>query len=312
MFKDAFISWVESVAATTPGSRAELQLKVAAMYHPSIYFPVDTGVVEGVREKISKDAGIDVAEVRNLFRSVDEIEGIYDAREILSICCTPEDAYAWDTKGNIKAGLRGAVHRSLAADSSISIRQLYKKMKEPGVEGYGWTREAAYYAVAATGAANAWRQINQVFQCDLICFNEAAAYAAKSRISSEISKADSSLLDTIEIAVPSVANLGWDHVFELRENRAVDAFRIWAGNHGDPKESRDIIEGLWSAFSDTIPNVKGAVLKGIASNIPLPIPVNPASVAFAAQDVRRALRYRQEHAVTIFFHELWRSTTEQK
>lgn len=309
MPKKAFVPWVESVASTTPGTRAELQLKLAALYHPTIFFPVETSFVECVCEGIAKDAGNRVGDVRKMFKSVHEIKGLRNSEEFLLMSLTPEDGFTWDKRGGIKPGLRGAVYRSLARADGISVRQVQRNIRKRGVIGYAWTRAAAYKAASATGGANAWRQINHVLPCDLICFNEAANFAAINRISSDVSKVDGTVMDAIEVAIPSVTGLGWDHVFELRKNRHVDAFRGWIAEKTDPQKSAEIIDGLWSAFGEIIPNPSSTVLKGITSNIPLPIPINPASVAYAAQDARQAIRFQKQHSATIFFHDLWRLTS---
>ena len=310
MSKDAFISWTDSVLATTQGTRAELQLKVAAMYHRSVYFPVETTIVETVCEQISRDAGVNIDVTRNLFKSVYEIDGLASPEKILLICCSPASNTTWDKKGNIKTGLRGPVYRSLAQNRGISVSKLRKNMKEPGATGYAWRRATAYQAVASTGASNAWQQINQQLPCDLICFDEATAYAAMPKFRREILMADRTPLESIEVSIPSVSNLSWGNVFELREHHAVEAFRNWYNELGSTESRGGITEGLWEAFSEVIPNVKGTIVKGIASNVPLPIPINPLSVGLAIKDVSDAHQFQKKHSVTIFFHELRRLTVE--
>lgn len=303
MATSAFISWVDSFLAFTPESRRELQLKLASIYHSSIYFPAETTVIENVCREISTEAGISISEVRELFKSVHEIETLSEPSDILRICCAPDEGNTWSKSGSIKKGLRGPVYRSLAFDSKISLKRLMEKLKTPGNDRYAWSREAAWHAVAATGSARAWSVLNSALQCDLVCFDEASAYAASNLERSRVSRIAPSAATNIELAIPTAEKLSWENVFELRKNKNIGSFRRWRESKVD-WSSAEIIDGVWDAFSAIKPNVRGTVLKGIASNIPLPIPVNPASMFFAAKDAQQAIKFQREHGAMIFFHDL--------
>lgn len=311
MSTDAFISWVDSWEAFRPGSRAELRLKVAAMYHSRIFLPVEVGVVEHIAEGISSDAAVQSSSVRDLLKSVYEIDALARPEDILKSCTSPDDPYVWDKNGNIIRGLRGPVFRSLAELSGISVKHLHHQMNLPGMGGYSWKRQAAYLAVASTGGANAWNQLCQVFACDLLCFNEATLQAARRKLPGARHGASGLLLESLEMLIPSVENLDWEHVFHLRVHRHVASFRDWLINNGNKKDSAEMIEGLWAAFSEVVPNVKSSVLKGITSNVPLPIPINPASALFAIQDARNAMRHHKQHGPIIFLHDLRKLTSRK-
>lgn len=303
MATNAFISWVDSIMAFTPESRRELQLKLASIYHSTIYMPVDKAVIEHVSSDIAKDAGVSINEVQSLFKSVHEIDVLADPDSILRICCAPDPDYTWSKSGKIKEGLRGPVYRSLAYDGAISLRRLKEKLRTPGSEGFDWSREAAWHAVAATGGAKAWSVLNSALMCDYVCFDEASSYAATNLVSPRISRIAPSASRKIELAIPSAEKMSWENVFELRRNKNLDSFRQWIENRDD-WDGREIVEGVWDAFSSIKPNVKGTIFKGIASNIPLPIPVNPASMYFAAKDAQQALKFKRDHSAMVFFHDL--------
>lgn len=294
--------------AFTPGSRAELQLKLASIYHTSIYMPVTIEMLDRVCTSLSREAGVSFKKVRSLFRSVHEIEELEEPESIIKICLTPVEEITWNQTGEIKEGLRGAVYRSISNKEGISLRQLNKNLKKPGVGRYGWAKEAAWLAVAATGGANAWQKINLSLNCDIVCFDEASAYAASKYSASNVSKAEPSLVGKIELAIPSAENLSWENVFALRDNPNVHSFRTWVEIDGTEQKTSEILDGLWSAFEYLAPNVRGTIFKGILSNIPLPIPINPASALFAVQDTQRAIKFRREHGAMIFFHDLRKST----
>lgn len=311
MSDSAFISWVESINAFTPNSLAERKLKLAVLCHPIVYFPVEESMMDFVGKELAIEAATSFEVVRSVLRSVYEIDGIDPEQNILSVCCSADPPYTWDKRKDIARGLKGAVYRSVARSHDISVTTLRKNIRRTYPDNYGWLRETAYAAVAATGTANAWRQINQVNPCSLICFDEATAFAAKRRIFGRISRATEAQLEELTIAIPSLEKIEWEHVYELRKNPYISNFRDWINGNANPRRADEVQQGLWSAFSDIVPKKKSTILKGIASNIPMPIPINPASLAIAANDVRNVANFQKQHGVSIFLHDLWNLTSKR-
>jgi hypothetical protein len=307
MMSVGYLPWDMGIGGLALGPTFELQLKLSAIYHSKIIVTSEPSVLDRYTEIIANEAGLKPAVVRPVFTSIYQIDGLEGVGEIAHANIHPVDGHTWDSKGKIRAGLRGAVYAALANESQISVRQVQRKVKS----SRGWIKEAAAIAVSATGSAEGWRRVNQVYPCNILCFNEADAYAAKSRITTNASPVTSQALKKIEAAIPSSEDLGWDHVFELRKSKHILSFRDWLGSPENVEDRGEIIDGLWSAFGDVIENPRTTHLKGLISNLPLPLPINPASIALAARDSRKAVQFHASHGTSVFFYDLWRLTSSK-
>ena len=123
-----------------------------------------------------------------------------------------------------------------------------------------------------------------------------------------------SITESIDILIPEVSELSWDKVVELRNHRFVESFRkkiselIEHVESGDQDVTHDILDELVNksikeVFSLFEPNIVKQIIKGIASNCPLPIPVNPVSVASAAADVYKDYILKKKYGWLFFYVE---------
>lgn len=116
--------------------------------------------------------------------------------------------------------------------------------------------------------------------------------------------------------LPSPEALSWERVFELRASPFLEAFRLKIAEldrlireAGGGREVQDILDELerhdLRELAATVkPNPRGAWAKAVAANIPLPIPVNPVSIAMSAVDVKGAYDRHQRFGWLYFLLEL--------
>ena len=68
-----------------------------------------------------------------------------------------------------------------------------------------------------------------------------------------------------------------------------------------PKEHADrLINRLWNAVNALKLDVGSETLKALVSNLPLPIPVNPASIALAAKSIKDATSFQHDYGWLLF------------
>lgn len=111
--------------------------------------------------------------------------------------------------------------------------------------------------------------------------------------------------------LPDITNWSWDKTMEIRNNPDIISFREKITSIWHALDSRDVVRAtnilmelfysdLEKFFTKYRPDPSSTLLKGVLSNIPLPIPVNPFSVYFGAQDAARAYQASREYGWLYF------------
>lgn len=177
-----------------------------------------------------------------------------------------------------------------------------RRAKELQLRGdYGYLSDANGLA-STVGAVRAWHILQTSAPCAFLAFNKLEYTMGIETLTANVRSADLQFTVT-ETYVPSVRGLPWEAVFRLRKDRRVVAFRAWLEQRAaQDVNTEHVINDLWRAFGELTPSTRGEVLKALASNIPMPIPVNPASVAISTRSVVRAGRFNRRNKWLIFLH----------
>jgi hypothetical protein len=162
-------------------------------------------------------------------------------------------------------------------------------------------RDRAFqHEVSLTGAGvlqsvSTWCQLNQNDPCTLLapdCERTVVEKVFGSSGSSDIDK-----FSAIASAhIPNMESLSWEHVLELRHHPYLERFReklssleISVRNCNNETACKVIadleLSELRRLAKSVEPSVKSAAIKAFASNVPLPAPVNPVSVALGIKDI---------------------------
>jgi hypothetical protein len=181
---------------------------------------------------------------------------------------------------------------------------------------HGYAREAGALAASSTGAARVWTWVRQFRPCAFLAFYSVEAVAAQSLVSPAPIHHTETMHTSVEEFVPSVRSLPWRAVLDLRKDRRVAAFRRWlfqqSGSDSKPKANNSkAIDTLWKAFGELKVSTPKEVIKGIASNLPLPIPLNPASVAISGKAIYDAHHFNKKYDWLIFLHTLQKASSIQ-
>ena len=247
--------------------------------------------------------GISEKSLATVWYPVDKFAGGSDPALLLHQLLSPEGANCWDSKGNIHRGLRGAVDEDVAESLGMSSYKLKKFKKE---NRYGYFEEARAIAVSSSGSARVWASLRQQVPCALVGFLRAEIVAAERAFATGPRTRATLFRDAVQAFVPSVRSLPWEAVFALRKDRRVSAFRSWLSARRDSVEATDdgkrALDDLWSAIGELAVDVKTEVIKGFASNVPLPIPINPIGLALSAKAIAHARRFEKKYDWMLFLH----------
>ncbi|MCR1177770.1 hypothetical protein NE167_11830 [Clostridium botulinum] len=118
----------------------------------------------------------------------------------------------------------------------------------------------------------------------------------------------------IDFKIPDFNEISWDKVIELRKHPFLESFRTKISllnesfNKNDTKVTNEIIEEV--ARKDMAEFVKlskpapiKSTIKGIASNMPLPVP-NPYAIYLSAVDVKRQIDFSKKYGWLYFYLDL--------
>lgn len=157
-----------------------------------------------------------------------------------------------------------------------------------------------------------WKQLNSIEQCAFI----GEPYESKILQSAYIeprNRLNTNIAETVDLVFPSVSELSWDEVLDLRNHRFIDSFRKTINDLlvqldcGDQNTVREVVDELVNksikeVFSLTSPSIKKQIIKGILSNIPLNIP-NPVSIASSLSDIYKDGKLEKKYGWLFFYVE---------
>ena len=116
--------------------------------------------------------------------------------------------------------------------------------------------------------------------------------------------------DVITAIIPDISEYSWDEIIEIRHHDYWTQFRKkitdLSESIEDKKLSQDILEEI--VKKDLIemaqhfrPQIAKNIIKGVASNIPLPIPVNPVSIVCTGYDIKKEIDFDKKYGWIYFY-----------
>lgn len=121
--------------------------------------------------------------------------------------------------------------------------------------------------------------------------------------------------EVIKFKIPNLRSLPWEKIVKYRQNEFLVDFRavmpeirreITKGNVGSIKE---VLSEMQTRYVREMlplfkPSLKVAVLKGIVTNIPLPIPVSPFGIYESLKDVKRQRDFKRKFGWLYFLYDI--------
>ena len=116
--------------------------------------------------------------------------------------------------------------------------------------------------------------------------------------------------NVITAMIPDISEYSWDEIIEIRHHKYWTQFRKklteLSESVQDKKLRQDILEEI--VQKDLVemvqyfrPHVAKNIVKGIVSNIPLPIPINPVSVVCTAHDIVQEIDFNKKYGWMYFY-----------
>lgn len=186
----------------------------------------------------------------------------------------------------------------------------------PDIQGQALQHEVAWAGAGLIEAVATWSVLHARRPCAMLADRtEARVLEGVFRISAP-SSAHALFSEVMESRLPTPGNLSWERVFELRSSRFIDAFRRKISEldrlvkeTADGRDIRAVLDELERHDLRELalamkPDARSAWARALATNLPLPIPLNPLSVALSAADVKSAYDRQRRFGWLYFLLEL--------
>jgi hypothetical protein len=185
----------------------------------------------------------------------------------------------------------------------------------PDIDSRGLQHEVAWAGAGLIEAVSTWSILHTRRPCALLA-DRAESRIVEGVFGISIPPPNHALFSQVmQWRLPTAGNLSWERLFELRSSPFLDAFRQKMAEldrlvkeGGDERDARAIVEELerndLRELARTVtPDTQKAWAKAVMSNVPLPIPINPASVALSAIDVKTIYDRKQRFGWLYFLLE---------
>ena len=198
---------------------------------------------------------------------------------------------------------------------NITIQETRKMEPDIPESHPGFRHEVAWAGAGLIDGIELWLALNSIASCTFIPHLREHLVLSQLFSSEQRNKPFNIFSDVMVGKIPDLSNYSWDRIVELRHHPFFDKFRekITALNFqldlGESESVCEIVEEI--ARKDMIemirmfrPDPSMSVIKALASNIPLPIPLNPASALFSVQDVKRQAELSRKYGWLYFMIDL--------
>jgi hypothetical protein len=289
----AFISWVSANQHDLMGPWG----KFAALLFDELIIQVPrSDAVEGVlaslvdRGAIAADVG---QELSSIWRPVHAVLPDYEFLR-----------HPWEHEDERLVQLA----RSVAIEDTLA--------EYPGIDEAGLRHEVGWTGAGLIEAVSTWSILHSRQPCALLADRGESRVAEGVFAISAPPTEHQLFAELMQSRLPAPGDLAWERIIELRSSRFLNAFRAKLGELDrlirDGQKAGDIRAIVDELERDDLrelarlvePNAKSAWAKAVAANLPLPIPLNPVSVALSAIDVKASYDRQQRFGWLYFLLEV--------
>lgn len=183
-----------------------------------------------------------------------------------------------------------------------------KELSNPVTYG-GAMHEISWGGFGVANSVKYWTLLNAKENCTFLPMDLEQQMLGKVFGSTMDMKYDS-FSDIIIAIIPDISEYSWDEIIEIRHHSYWTQFRKklteLSESIGDKKLGQDILEevikkDLIEMVQHFRPQVTKNIVKGVVSNIPLPIPINPVSVVCTGYDIMKEIDFDKKYGWIYFY-----------
>jgi hypothetical protein len=304
---NTLMNFSQTWMSSWPDTIEEERVKTLCLFNDHVILSVDNNLTSLYREGLAERFKVNEKKIKSLFLSIEEITNDPDIYKSTFEYRNPDDflSKTSDEQAN------RLYMRDIATNQGISVRALNKTLKSNTWGSYGYFKEIFYSKLSVINSLSIYQRINEKIPCSLAGFSNGESYVINKCIEYN-AKLNNIPLDTlrqeIDYTIPSLANLSWGQVFELRTDKRIKSFKEWINGNKpeiEKKGLREIVfKELWDVMGQLKPNILVDSVKATIGNLPLPIPINPLSLVAEAVDLYKNKKFNRKYAWLLFLYDL--------
>ena len=265
-----------------------LEGKLATLWFDNLLLGIGKELVEKVMEDVAEKEHWSVA----TFKEMKKIQ-------ISSECLLPSVSF-------MDESIIEEDYFKVATD--ILENKYAKELSNPVTYG-GAMHEISWGGFGVANSVKYWTLLNAKENCTFLPMDLEQQMLGKVFGSTMDMKYDS-FSDIIIAIIPDISEYSWDEIIEIRHHSYWTQFRKklteLSESIGDKKLGQDILEevikkDLIEMVQHFRPQVTKNIVKGVVSNIPLPIPINPLSVASTGYDLIKEIDFEKKYGWLYFY-----------
>lgn len=198
---------------------------------------------------------------------------------------------------------------------NITITETKREAPELPETHPGFMHEIAWAGAGLIEAVSLWVSLNEMGSCTYLPHQREHLVLQELFSAATRTEPLDIFSEVMLHRIPDVSTYTWEEVVELRHHQFFEAFRGKISelhkrlNKGAPKPIRELLEEV--SRKDMVemlqllrPTPKQAVVKAIASNLPMPLPINPLSLGLGVLDVIRTRTLSKKYGWLYFLFDL--------
>lgn len=274
-------------------------LKVASLIYDVVILPADQKTIVDFNARLAMNFGIPITEINNTFISEKKVStnlpGVF-SKEI--------DAVLRHFSNNDKVlynSFTSSLKNEFLQDGNFnSLKEMEAFENEYPLYH---ARDYGASLMSAMSTAVKWSIISNRENCNFLSSNNSTIIASRYLREQNV-KATENIYSNIELLIPSMSNISWAELFEIKKDKRINQFREYLNekiysNQNSDEFAKDILLDLWKAFNELKIDAKTEIFTGIMGNIPIPI-VNPISIYSSANSIKKAVRINRKYKPIYF------------
>ena len=264
-----------------------LEGKIATLWFDQLLLGTGRNKIERVLEMVAEEEKWDKDTLKEIKKIQISTEDILPEFKFLDTSVVDDDEFS------IMKGIMETRYKE-----ELSNRETYG----------GAMHEVLLTSLGVTNSIKYWTVLNSIVNCTFLPMAEEQELISKV-FGSMMQKNYADFNNIITAVIPNLAEYSWNEIIEIRNHNYWSNFRNKITELSTSccvQLKREILDeivnkDLVEMVQHFRPSVTKNVIKGVACNAPLPIPVNPLSIVCTGYDILKEINFEKKYGWMYFY-----------